>query len=208
MFSYPVDTLAGRFHGASSKIISDGEGLMVDLSFMLDKLDEVYCDVLVEKELASCEHSAQMKCSDNPSSYSCTRPCGGIMECCGRTCNSNCRRCQHQNGLPKDGLGLEQETVAIKRTAHVQHPCRKILHCAHLCPNSCSKGHKCATICKERCRQQCPHAGCKEYCSTPCSPCQEPCTWYVTIVTLQSSPLTLLPSGVVPITLALFPAVL
>ncbi|KAF8070666.1 hypothetical protein FPV67DRAFT_1488261 [Lyophyllum atratum] len=139
--------------------------------YLLDKLEEAFCHVVVDKNLPNCEHIAKLKCSDDPSRYICNRQCGGIMECCSRTCNSNCHNCQDEN------RSLEQEDGLIARTMHVQHPCRKSLPCAHMCNIPCSLDHKCVTTCKERCRQECCHARCNQNCSTPCSPCQEPCTW-------------------------------
>ncbi|KNZ77104.1 NFX1-type zinc finger-containing protein 1 [Termitomyces sp. J132] len=138
---------------------------------LLDKLEEAFCNVIIVKNLPTCEHSVEMRCSDDPSLYKCIQPCAGIMECCGRTCNSNCYQCQAKN------VSSAQDTSRILRTFHVNHPCRKVLHCAHICNGPCSRDHKCILICKEQCRQECAHAQCKEYCSTPCSPCQEPCIW-------------------------------
>lgn len=143
-------------------------------SYLLDNIAEAFCNVIVTKRLPTCEHLAEMRCSDDPALYICTQVCGGVLACCGRDCKSNCHTCQEQNGLHE----LE-EARRIKRTSHIQHPCHKPLRCAHECLESCSQDHKCVVLCKEQCRQECSHARCQEYCSTPCAPCQEPCTWSV-----------------------------
>lgn len=139
-------------------------------SHLIDQLEEVFCNVLVSKQLPGCEHTAIMRCSDDASLYLCTAQCSRVTECCGRDCVANCHQCQSLNPTP-DKAGH------IPRTKHMEHPCRKPLYCAHECTKSCSRDHECITLCKERCRQECIHARCKQYCSTPCSPCQEPCTW-------------------------------
>ncbi|TFK54494.1 P-loop containing nucleoside triphosphate hydrolase protein [Heliocybe sulcata] len=146
---------------------------------MLDRLSDVYCTVLVEKQLLSCEHAAVMSCSQDPAGHQCRSVCGGAMTCCGRPCKSRCFQCQGRNA-PAATQAEEEDTipaVAIPRTAHVEHPCERTLPCEHRCQQACSENHECTRECKEPCRQVCVHARCKNYCSTPCSPCQEGCTW-------------------------------
>jgi hypothetical protein len=140
----------------------------------MDDLAEVFCTTVMTKLLPNCEHTAVMKCSENPAQYHCNSLCGGIMACCGRDCNSRCNQCQRLNA--PDNVNPE-EARPIERVNHFEHPCYKMLYCAHQCPKSCSQDHQCVTVCKEPCRQECSHARCNQYCSTPCSPCQEPCTW-------------------------------
>lgn len=140
---------------------------------MLDSLDEVVCNVLVEKSLLRCEHSAAMRCSDDASTYTCLAPCGGIMTCCGRTCRNTCSACQSKNTVGEDGR--------IVRAEHCQHSCQKPLYCQHLCQNPCSRDHEHSKMCKAPCRQVCAHAKCRLPCSAPCAPCQGKCTWYAYI---------------------------
>lgn len=140
-------------------------------SHMLDSLDEVVCNVVVEKSLLRCEHSAAMRCSNDASSYNCMAPCGGIMTCCGRTCRAACSACQSKNTTGEDGR--------IVRAEHCQHSCQKALYCQHLCQNPCSRDHEHSKMCKAPCRQVCVHARCRQPCSAPCAPCQEKCTWCV-----------------------------
>ncbi|KAJ6594163.1 hypothetical protein B0H19DRAFT_1094164 [Mycena capillaripes] len=134
----------------------------------LDNLDEVFCTALVMKDFPTCEHSAEMMCSSDPSEVQCTSPCGGVMTCCGRTCNSRCHTCQRVN---------EQTLGRITRIEHDRHLCQKLLFCAHTCSKECSKDHECTTVCQQQCRQECSHSRCRSYCSTPCSPCMKECTW-------------------------------
>lgn len=136
--------------------------------YRLNSLDEVPCSVLVRKDFPACEHSAQMRCFQDPSTASCTSACGGVMECCGRTCNSRCHECQGVNH-PAEGK--------INRAKHNEHYCEKLLFCAHRCSRPCSQDHQCATACQQECRQECSHSRCQRYCSTPCEPCLKDCTW-------------------------------
>jgi hypothetical protein len=139
-------------------------------SYRLDNLEEVVCKTMVMKDFPTCEHSAEMECSSDPSEILCTSLCAGTMTCCGRPCNSRCHSCKEVNA-PAEGK--------IVRVQHCRHPCKKLLFCAHRCSNICSQDHKCATTCKEQCRQECSHSRCNAYCSTLCTPCMKECTWYV-----------------------------
>ncbi|KAJ7045696.1 hypothetical protein C8F04DRAFT_1065834 [Mycena alexandri] len=134
----------------------------------LDNLDDFFCTVLVKKNFPTCEHSADMMCSSDPSEAQCTHTCDGVMSCCGRSCNSKCSVCQRFN---EPALG------PIDRIQHDTHPCEKNLYCGHTCGRTCSRDHECATTCQKQCRQRCSHSECQSYCSTPCSPCMKECTW-------------------------------
>lgn len=139
--------------------------------YELDALETVYCPVRMNRELPTCEHSANLPCSDDPSKHICRQPCNKAMECCGRTCYADCSTCQGLNPPPTE------EATVIARMRHRQHKCQKVLFCAHSCTNICSQTHECTTICLEECRQECSHSKCKSICSNLCSPCKEPCTW-------------------------------
>lgn len=145
--------------------------LTLALSHQLGDLSAVPCNVKVAKKLIQCEHKGEMKCSDDPATFLCTKQCSGIMKCCGRTCNSTCNRCARlnaqSNGAP----------ASVERVLHEDHPCQKPLFCGHNCGKACSEDHECRTMCKAACRQVCMHTVCKNYCSAPCSPCQQACTW-------------------------------
>ena len=116
-----------------------------------------------------------MDCSDDPALFDCLSACGGILPCCGRNCNEQCSRCQSMN-RPEDENAIPQR---IERKEHHKHPCQKRLYCEHPCGEMCSRDHTCTTVCRFPCRQLCSHARCRDHCSEPCAPCQEPCTWYV-----------------------------
>ncbi|KAF8210466.1 P-loop containing nucleoside triphosphate hydrolase protein [Mycena galopus ATCC 62051] len=132
----------------------------------LEDLEDVICTSRVLKDFPGCEHSAEMMCSSNPAEAQCTNICGGVMTCCGRPCNSRCHQCQ---GVNEEGR--------ISRIKHIDHPCQKVLFCAHTCSKPCSSDHECATECRNQCRQECSHSQCTSYCSSPCSPCMKECTW-------------------------------
>lgn len=119
-----------------------------------------------------------MKCFEDPAQFLCKAVCGGNMTCCGRSCKAHCHRCQTLNLLQGDSA-TEADDSPVPRIQHVPHPCERTLYCGHLCGKACSQNHECTPFCKETCRQVCQHARCKHYCSTPCAPCQESCTWYV-----------------------------
>jgi hypothetical protein len=137
----------------------------------MDALDEVFCDVTLTKRLPDCEHCAQLACSADPRQHSCASPCGGLMACCGRDCRFLCSQCQGVNSRD-DG-----HASPIQRIQHLSHPCEKSLYCGHSCGKKCAQDHVCNVLCEQECRQQCAHARCKSYCSTPCAPCMERCTW-------------------------------
>ncbi|GJE94480.1 P-loop containing nucleoside triphosphate hydrolase protein [Phanerochaete sordida] len=139
--------------------------------FALDDLSQVRCDVRVKKKLPSCEHEADMGCSDDASQHECNAPCAGILACCGRNCKAYCHQCQGLNATT-EGMG-----EAVARRLHRAHPCQRRLYCEHECDRACSEDHECTTECKAPCRQTCAHAHCRQPCSTPCAPCQEPCLW-------------------------------
>jgi hypothetical protein len=145
--------------------------MMAYHSHLWDCLEDVPCDFPMTKSLPNCEHTAELRCSADPALHPCTAFCGGIMRCCGRDCNSRCHECQC--------LNTDNQAQPFRRSKYHNHPCQKTLFCQHSCSEMCSQEHQCTTVCKEPCRQQCSHTRCKNYCSTPCAPCQEPCTWSV-----------------------------
>lgn len=149
-------------------------------SYALDNLSQVVCEVVVTKKLPSCEHEAEMRCSDDPALYRCREACRGIMTCCGRSCQATCSQCQILNESEptqeQDGEGMD---VLIARKTHQCHPCQRPLFCGHQCNRVCSSEHECTTECLKECRQSCVHARCTRPCSEPCAPCMEPCAWYV-----------------------------
>ncbi|KAI0369710.1 P-loop containing nucleoside triphosphate hydrolase protein [Pilatotrama ljubarskyi] len=151
--------------------------------FQLDNLADVFCAVPVTRRLPGCEHEATMRCSDNPRYFVCKTTCAGVMSCCGRSCKARCNQCQVLNGPPEpsqndDLEGSEERSAVVQRVKHVSHPCQRSLFCGHLCGKECAREHECTIFCKAPCRQVCVHARCRNFCSTPCAPCQEPCTWH------------------------------
>lgn len=143
---------------------------------MIENLSSVFCEEIVQKKLSTCEHFVNLRCSEDPAKHPCSAPCGRTMSCCSKVCAAPCHHCQAASGSNRGADGL---TV---RTTHQKHACQRTLYCEHRCQVSCSEDHQCTTVCKEACRQECSHNTCKDYCSTPCAPCQEPCTWCVTSV--------------------------
>ncbi|KAI5827612.1 P-loop containing nucleoside triphosphate hydrolase protein [Schizophyllum commune Tattone D] len=139
--------------------------------YLMNDLENVACEVVVEKDLPTCEHSASMPCSWDAEAHLCTKPCDGIMGCCGRTCQSRCSDCQSLNQDQRADDGK------VTRAQHTRHPCKKPLFCGHACPLPCARDHVCTKSCSEDCRQECAHAKCRLRCSAPCASCKEACTW-------------------------------
>ena len=168
MLNCLVVMLPTRFHGEPDFGLIDRLADRLP-SYMIEDLDNFKCDNIIIKQLASCEHTAELPCSTDVLEHRCTRSCAGIMGCCGRTCGSSCSDCQAENQAG--------EILPIERKLHRQHLCKKPLYCGHECPLPCSRDHACTTMCREACRQRCAHSSCSAYCSNPCEPCKEVCTW-------------------------------
>ncbi|KAI0028475.1 hypothetical protein K488DRAFT_58479 [Vararia minispora EC-137] len=146
--------------------------------FEMDDLSIVFCDVKIPKHLQTCEHSATMACSEDPSRVYCGALCGGSMQCCTKACKSKCSECQT---VTRRALGhsLKSEPASglLPRIHHLPHPCERTLVCQHQCGLPCSEGHRCNVKCENPCRQRCTHHSCPKQCSAPCPPCMEPCQW-------------------------------
>ena len=143
------------------------------------------CNEPTKRSLPGCEHEAELRCSDDPSSHSCTAICGGIMSCCGRTCGSKCSECRALTVESDETLSSESDEILdsnrpVVRRIHKQHLCSKPLFCQHPCNGICSTDHNCSSRCRMPCRQKCIHGSCKSPCSQPCSPCKEECMWQCT----------------------------
>lgn len=147
------------------------------LSHLLDKLHQFKCTKEVKKKLPQCEHSVTLPCHQDPAKTACKEPCGGEMNCCGRTCKSRCFECQKLS-LDIKELAGERSTTVVERSTHKYHLCERTLYCQHRCGNHCHpKDQGCNSTCQEQCRQQCDHQKCRRPCSVPCAPCMEPCSW-------------------------------
>ncbi len=112
-----------------------------------------------------------MACGEDPEEYVCDEVCNGVLSCCGSACKASCSDCQLNNPGTKE------------RSHHNEHPCKRELHCGHLCEGSCTIKHVCPSVCAKECRLRCSHGKCGKSCSEPCSPCRERCTWYVPMKT-------------------------
>ncbi|KEP50888.1 NFX1-type zinc finger protein [Rhizoctonia solani 123E] len=136
--------------------------------------EKIKCVAQVEKQLPFCEHKAKMPCSQDPATFSCQEPCGTGFTCCSKPCAAKCGACQKLSSPPDAG---RPQIGRIARTQHPKHLCGRVLRCGHACKDECKEGHACSGTCKEKCRQICPHGGCRQPCSTPCKPCVQPCAW-------------------------------
>src|SRR4051794_5278293 len=128
------------------------------LSYLARMPEKIKCVALVEKKLPFCEHKAKMPCSQDPATYPCQEPCGTGFTCCSKPCASKCGACQKLSSPPdaaRPQIGL------IARTRHPKHLCGRVLRCGHACKDECKEGHACSGTCKEKCRQICPHGGCR-----------------------------------------------
>lgn len=119
-----------------------------------------------------------MRCGDDPASFVCRQVCNGAMNCCTKTCKSQCFECQT---LTRAALTIEGASIPYSPTSritHQKHPCERLLYCLHACGQDCHpKDMPCNPACEQKCRQECIHQSCKKHCSAPCPPCMEPCIW-------------------------------
>jgi hypothetical protein len=93
------------------------------LSHLMDRLDEVQCNVIVPKQLATCEHLARMPCSASPINFKCSAKCDRTRPCCGKPCLAACHKCQTLSlaNTSDEFIG------SVARDAHAPHPCEKTL---------------------------------------------------------------------------------
>jgi hypothetical protein len=145
-------------------------------SFAIERLSDVFCTSQVTKQLPNCEHIALVACSEDLRQVQCNALCGGSMQCCSRTCRSQCWKCQMAT-QKASGRQPGSTIIRFDRTQHEPHSCERVLVCQHTCGVSCNQEHRCNTQCQKPCRQQCVHHKCPKPCSVPCPPCMEPCPW-------------------------------
>ncbi|KAH8835068.1 hypothetical protein DL96DRAFT_1808988 [Flagelloscypha sp. PMI_526] len=143
--------------------------------YQKENLQNVRCKVKVIKQLPTCEHQAEVYCSQDVSTLRCTATCREPLDCCSKTCQSPCHDCQ-QKSKPVDSS--ESGSLFIQRTVHKVHPCERTLFCKHLCGKDCHPSNQaCNDSCSLPCHQTCSHQTCSKKCSIPCPPCMEPCSW-------------------------------
>jgi hypothetical protein len=145
-------------------------------SYMLENLGATKCVAKVSKGLPGCEHSGVMACGTDPATFICKKVCGGLTQCCSRTCKSPCHICQKIT-KPNVDVG-SQPSQRLIRTYHQEHACERLLKCQHFCGLPCSTNHSCNAKCSQKCRQRCGHRKCEKPCWEPCPPCMEPCEWH------------------------------
>jgi len=156
----------------------------IPISYLSTRLEEVDCSVVVHRPLPSCEHSASMACSADPSQIPCTEACDVERPCCSKPCPARCGECKELSTKPRPFPQSDRITRAnhvlqsgkITRVNHVSHSCSKDLDCRHTCKQLCAVGHVCGE-CTSECRQSCDHHRCELGCPMPCTPCAEPCSW-------------------------------
>ncbi|XP_038069894.1 NFX1-type zinc finger-containing protein 1-like [Patiria miniata] len=141
------------------------------------------CEHTVVKQLPGCDHSAKMKCFNNPAYFDCVEKCGKQLQC-GHTCRNKCgqpcidRRCV-EKVLRSDLPCGHQEMMPCSDDAD-QCPalCGNILACGHKCPGKCSSclGGRLHVSCKLKCGRilVCGHK-CRFPCASNCPPCQAKC---------------------------------
>ncbi len=172
--SYHAVTSKTKSSGTSDIVQDDAKLILCFYSYEFDDLQDVQCNVNVEKTLPQCEHTARVQCHQDPKLVRCRSICGGLMTCCSRKCSSTCNECRT---ITAAAFTLNQLPSRITRTTHRNHPCERLLYCQHHCGRNCSQDHECNNNCSERCRQTCSHHTCEKPCSEPCPPCMEPCSW-------------------------------
>ncbi|KAL1670096.1 hypothetical protein GGF50DRAFT_122799 [Schizophyllum commune] len=115
--------------GQLRQLAPDGSlaAMYAPTSYLMNDLENVACEVVVEKDLPTCEHSASMPCSWDAEAHLCTKPCDGIMGCCGRTCQT----CAHK------ACPVPCGSVCIRLPC--DEPCRNEMPCGHQCPSVCGE---------------------------------------------------------------------
>ncbi|ESO06284.1 hypothetical protein HELRODRAFT_65033 [Helobdella robusta] len=154
------------------------------------------CLILVEKQLATCNHFHKMPCSTDAADFICKFPCQKMLPCnhkcsnyCGEICTSECKT----QLLKKLSCGHTEKVNCCEKSKLVSCavPCKELLECGHHCEGTCGdcfqgKVHKACSqscsrslICDHKCKQTCHESctSCKQQCNTKCvhSKCSKLC---------------------------------
>ncbi|XP_028413342.1 NFX1-type zinc finger-containing protein 1-like [Dendronephthya gigantea] len=142
------------------------------------------CMVKVFKVIPKCNHSLEMPCHQDPSTFQCTKPCPRQLDCghdcpkkCGQVCPKKCVKL-----VPKTWAlcGHTCNTACFTDTTKTgcPKPCGTLLMCEHVCGGTCSKCKRgrLHQPCSSKCDRLlfCGHK-CRVTCTKNCPPCREPC---------------------------------
>ncbi|RUP46648.1 P-loop containing nucleoside triphosphate hydrolase protein [Jimgerdemannia flammicorona] len=115
-----------------------GHKLATTKCWQAQNRSKLFCTVMAERKLLTCEHSLSMMCSADITTVRCTQLCKMPLPC-GHKCQQNCLECQDYN--------LEKPTVGerIERTYHpvCTSSCGKIPSCGHPCSLTCHPQNAC-----------------------------------------------------------------
>ena len=110
--------------------------------YLAQNLNDIYCNVAVNKRVTRCGHVVQVQCSQdiNKESYRCSTPCGTTLTC-GHPCPGSCGRCGVEN---HEGSRIEEHSKCDRVCG------RRFGTCNHTCPKRCHDGSDCG-LCMLRC---------------------------------------------------------
>jgi hypothetical protein len=105
-------------------------------------LTSIPCEVKVLKQVPGCNHSIDIKCSQdvNKDGFRCPSPCDFSLPC-GHPCPGSCGRC---NTKEKDGRSVIKHSNCMKKCG------RKFGTCNHNCSRLCHSGIDCG-LCQNPC---------------------------------------------------------
>ena len=125
----------------------------------------IECDVLMNKQVLSCNHMVLEQCHVNVGdvSFRCREVCG-VPLACGHTCARRCHECRTYC----DEGEIEADHGRCRQSCG-----RKYNTCRHHCRALCHGKDSGCPLCTEKCEVRCSHSQCTRKCSEPCLPCAE-----------------------------------
>lgn len=149
------------------------DSMLICLGYLSSHLarhpEQIVCEAIVKRKLPTCDHEAEMPCSQDPSTVLCRHPCNSASDCGKHRCKARCHECQ--------ALSKRAQNIGGIVNRHKAHSCDRDLLCGHRCADLCTSDHECSGRCNSPCRQTCSHQTCNLGCSAPCVPCKEKCEW-------------------------------
>lgn len=139
--------------------------------------DSFKCEVIVEKTISKCSHTAKVAChvDVNSDQYFCHSICEGLLGC-GHSCKFFASRTHiYKSNDSRIGKLPCYHCYMHYRGKHgkcVQKCERNYSNCSHKCEATCHPGQDCG-LCKKPCEVACIHSRCDRVCSEPCTPCAQ-----------------------------------
>lgn len=105
-------------------------------------LSNIFCNIMVSKEVPGCKHKVNIKCSQDvdKENFKCPSPCGTLLPC-GDICPGSCGHC---NTNKKEGVSSVKHPNCARKCG------RKFGTCNHTCNRPCHGGIDCG-LCQHPC---------------------------------------------------------